>query len=72
MGRVGEPLIRGLQYGICFFHGRLWSNAQPPRGMCQRDTVCGVGGKLWLRELCVSDSLLIKSKRCQLPRATAA
>lgn len=32
----------------------------------------GVGGKLWLRELCVSDIFLIKSKRCQFPRATAA
>lgn len=42
MGSVGEMLIRGLQFGICFFQSRLWSNAQPPWGMCHRDTGCVV------------------------------
>lgn len=42
MGNVGEMPIRGLQFGICFFQSRLWSNAQPPWGMCHRDTGCVV------------------------------
>ena len=41
-GRVGEMLPEGLQLGVCLFLGRLWSNAQPPQGMCHRDTVCVV------------------------------
>lgn len=41
-GRVGEMLLWGLQFGVCLFQARLWSNAQPPQGMCHRDTGCVV------------------------------
>lgn len=65
-------VLWGLQSGVGLFQGRLWSNAQLPQGMCHRHRVCSVGGKLWLGEQCVSDIFLIKSKRCQLPRAAKA
>lgn len=41
-GRVGEMLLWGLQFGVCLFQGRLWSNVQPPQGMCHRDIGCVV------------------------------